>query len=169
MASKPTATPVLGNSAFRTIITAGLIAGILDGSDAAIFIGLIQRAGVSRVFQFIASGLLGPRSFAEGWRSGALGVLIHFFIATSAAGAYYGFSRRIPLLTKRPFVSGATFGICLFIFMHYFVVRLSAAHSGSLGPVALANQLFAHIFLVGIPIALVVRRNAGTRFGFADR
>jgi hypothetical protein len=67
--------------------------------------------GVLRVFQFIASGLLGTRSFQEGWRSGALGVLLHFFIATAAAAAYYDLSRRIPFFLKRPLLGGTVFNV----------------------------------------------------------
>jgi hypothetical protein len=116
-------------------------------------------AGPLRVFQFIASGLLGVRSFQEGWRSGALGVALHFFIAISAAAAYYVLSRKISFLSNRPFLAGPTFGIAFFVFMHYVVVKLSAAPSRPFGMIDLVNQLFAHMFFVGLPIALVTARD----------
>jgi len=141
--------------AIPTFLKAGLVAGMLDGLDAAIFIGVVRGVGVLRVYQFIASGLLGRRSFAGGWSTGALGVLLHFFIATSAAAVYYALIQRIPLLAKRPLIAGPFFGLGVYLFMHYVVVKLSAAQSRPLHGIDLINQLFAHIFFVGIPIALV--------------
>lgn len=144
---------------FPTIWKAGLVAGTLDGLDAAIFIGLVRGPGVLRVFQFIASGLLGTRSFEEGWRSGALGVLLHYFIATVAAGAYYVLSRRLPFFARRPLLGGPVFGIALFVFMHCVVVKLSAAPSRPWETIDLVNQFVAHIFFVGMPIALITARD----------
>ncbi len=144
---------------FPAILTAGLVAGTLDGLDAAIFIGIVRGAGVLRVFQFIASGLLGTRSFAGGWLTGALGVLLHFFIATVAAAAYYALSRRLSFFAGRPLLGGPVFGIAVFVFMHYVVVKLSAAPSRPWGTIDLVNQLFAHIFFVGIPIAAITARD----------
>jgi hypothetical protein len=147
-------------SGLPMIWKAGLIAGALDGFDAAIFIGIVGGKGVLRVFQFIASGLLGTRSFQEGWRSGALGLMLHFFIATAAAAAYYDLSRRIPFFLERPLLGGTVFGISFFAFMHYVVVKLSAAPSRPFGTIDLINQLFAHIFFVGLPIALITGRES---------
>jgi hypothetical protein len=159
MSTRPGRMPLGSSRAWSTISKAGLLAGTLDGLDAAIFIGMVRGAGALRVFQFIASGLLGLRSFQEGWRSGALGVLLHFFIAISAAAAYYALSRRISLLGNRPLLAGPTFGIALFVFMHYVVVKLSAAPSRPFGTIDLVNQLFAHVFFVGLPIALITARD----------
>jgi len=63
-----------------TILWIGLIAGTLDIADNLIF---NQFRGISpiRVFQYIASGLIGMKSFQLGLASVALGVLIHYTIA----------------------------------------------------------------------------------------
>lgn len=142
-----------------TILKAGIVAGTLDGLDAALFIGMVRGAGVLRVFQFIASGLLGTTSFTEGWRSGALGVLLHYVIAIGAAGSYYVLSQRVRFLARRPLLGGPVFGIAVFVFMHYVVVKLSAAPARSWHAIDFVNQLFAHIFFVGLPIALLIARD----------
>lgn len=153
LAAAPKTSPI------KTILLAGLLAAILDGLDAAIFIGMARGVAVSRVFQFIASGLLGPKSFGAGWRTVALGILIHFFIALSAAAAYYAFAQRIPFLVQRPLIAGPLFGIALFALMHYLVVPLSAApkQPPASWP-ALLNLTLSHIFFVGLPIALITSR-----------
>ena len=149
------------SQALRTILTAGLIAGFLDGMDAVVFIGKIGGVPVIRVFQFIASGAIGVASFRGGWPAAVLGVCFHFTIAIGAAAVYYLLSRQLLFLLRTPFLWGAIYGLGVFIVMHYVVVPLSAApkqHPASAA--GLANLIFSHIFFVGIPIAMVTRRAA---------
>lgn len=144
--------------AIGTILRSGLVAGTLDGTDAAIFIGIVRHATVKRVFQFIASGAFGQRAFQGGWRSGALGIGFHFLIATGAAAVFYVLAAKRPSLLKRPFISGALFGVAVFFFMHYGVVAISAAPKRPFATIDFINQIFAHVFCVGIPIALLTQR-----------
>ena len=143
----------------RTIVAAGLLAGFLDGLDAVVFIGGMSGAPVIRVFQFIAGGALGIKSFQGGAATAALGVAFHFVVAIGAAAVFYVLSAKLPMVLRHPLLWGAVYGIAVFLFMHYLVVPLSAAPRQSpLSARALANLLFSHIFFVGIPIALVTRR-----------
>lgn len=148
-------------AAFSTILTAGLIAGFLDGMDAVVFIGKIGGVPVIPVFQFIASGAIGVASFRGGWPAALLGVCFHFTIAIGAAAIYYLLSRQLRFLLRTPLLWGTVYGLGVFVVMHYVVVPLSAApkqHPTSAA--GLANLVFSHIFFVGIPIALVTRRAA---------
>lgn len=161
-----TASPVAvrRSSAVRTILLAGLIAGLLDGLDAAIVISRMSRVSAERIFQFIASGVLGRAAFGRGWPAALLGVACHFVIATVAAATYYPISRKVPFLLRRPLLCGPTFGLGVFVVMYYVVVPLSAApKAGGMTLPALVNLLISHIFFVGIPIALVVSRAARSR------
>ena len=144
---------------YKTILLAGLVAGILDGLDAVVYIGLIRGIPVRRVFQFIASGLLGTNSFRGGWTTVALGILLHFVIATGAAATFYALSTKLRWALQQPLLWGPVFGIGVFLFMHYLVVPLSAAPKQPPTPLApLINLIFSHVFFVGIPIALITRR-----------
>lgn len=146
---------------FKTIVTAGLLAGILDGADAAIVIALMNGIPAARVFQFIASGALGVRAFKGGNATAALGVALHFTIAMGAAAAFYLLSTKLPMLLRRPLLWGPVYGIGVFFFMHYIVVPLSATpRQPPASTAAILNLLFSHIFFVGIPIALVTSRAA---------
>src|SRR5580698_8615783 len=82
----------------KSILIAGLIAGFLDGMDAVVFIGLFRGIPVPRIFQFIASGALGVRSFQGGWATVLLGVGFHFLIATGAAAVFYILSLKLPMM-----------------------------------------------------------------------
>ena len=145
----------------RTIPIAGLLAGVLDGLDAAVVIAGMNGIPASRIFQFIASGLLGVSAFRGGAPAAALGVLLHFIIATSAAAVFYVLSLQLPLLLRRPLICGAIYGIGVFAFMRYLVVPFSATpRQPPASTAAIINLLFSRVFFVGIPIALVTRRNA---------
>jgi hypothetical protein len=144
------------------ILWGGLVAGVLDISDALIFAG-VHGVVPTRLFQAIASGLLGRESFAGGLPTAALGLLLHFVIAFGAAATYALASLRLPLLVRRPWVCGPIFGICVHLVMKYVVLPLSLYRGRSatswLDP-GFINVVLAHVFCVGIPIALAARRAA---------
>jgi hypothetical protein len=50
---------------------------------------------------------------------------------------------------------GAFYGIGVFIVMNYIVLPYSKAGMANFTTVTLNNQLFCHIFLIGIPTALI--------------
>ena len=142
------------------ILWGGLIAGVLDGLDALVFFSLVMGSPPGRIFQFIASGLVGPKAFESGG-SVALGVLCHFLVAFGAAATYYLLSRMVPSLVAHPFLWGPMFGVGVYLVMHYLVVPLSLVPKrGAPTGVGLLNQLFAHTVLVGLPIALAAHRAA---------
>ncbi len=148
----------------RTILTAGLIAGVLDGLDAAVVITALNGVSAVRVFQFIASGLIGLKSFSGGIATAVLGVLLHFTIATGAAATFYLLSFKLPILLRRPLLCGPTYGLGVFLFMHYLIVPLSATpKQGSTTAADYLNLIFSHVFFVGIPIALVTNKMARVR------
>src|SRR5689334_23554332 len=71
------------------VLLGGLVAGTFDITYACTFWYLKRGVLPSRVFQSVASGLLGAASFTGGWRSAALGLALHYFIAMSMAVTYY--------------------------------------------------------------------------------
>ena len=142
--------------ALPTIALASLIAGILDITSAFVIAGIKGTRSI-RMLQGIASGLLGQRSFEGGMATAALGLAIHFLIAFTAAAVFYAVSRKFSSLTQHAVVSGLLYGIAVYIFMYWIVVPLAfpnARHSMSRDVTA----VIIHIVLIGLPIALVVRR-----------
>jgi hypothetical protein len=148
--------------AMQTILGGGAIAGLLDGLDAVIFYRLAFALPSSRLFQSIASGLLGQESFRGGWPTVVLGIVLQFFIAIGAAAFYYAATLLIPALWRMPWISGPAFGVGLFFFMQHVVLPLSAVHKRTvpMSGIELVDQLLSHAFLVGLPIALMARRSA---------
>lgn len=144
--------------AYRAIFWGGLIAGTLDILAAFVNSGL-RGASPTRVLQAIASGLLGAGSFKGGFATAALGLVLHFFIATTATAIYYAASRRLKALVDQPIVCGLAYGIPVYMMMNLIVLPLSAVPfkpPHTLDAVAIAALIL--MFCVGLPIALVVRR-----------
>jgi uncharacterized membrane protein YagU involved in acid resistance len=144
--------------AFGTIIYGGLIVGVLDALDAMIFSGL-RGVSPGRVWQFVASGVLGRASFNGGMKTIALGLLLHFLIAFILAAIYYGASLYLPALLKQAVLCGLLYGVAVYFVMNYVVLPLSAAPPLRFSIASFLNGLIGHALLVGLPIALVARRS----------
>lgn len=146
----------------RSILYGGLTAGLLDIVDAFVFFGLRSGAGPMGVLHSIAGGAIG-REAARGGGSttAALGLLLHFVIATLIATVYVVASRRLPVLRQRWLICGLAYGIVAFFVMTWFVVPLSRIGTGVTFALpaapSLINGLLIHAFGVGLPIAWFAR------------
>jgi uncharacterized membrane protein YagU involved in acid resistance len=138
----------------------GLLAGGLDLLDAIVFFGLRSGIGPRQILQSIASGLLGPAAFTAGWPTAALGLVLHFFIALTAAFVYYLASLRWPVLIRRAAPMGILFGIAVYFFMQDIVLPLSAVRRNPFSLPVFLNGITIHALGIGLPIALAVRRSA---------
>ncbi|MGH7600943.1 MAG: hypothetical protein ACREOI_31685 [bacterium] len=144
--------------AYRAIFWGGLIAGTLDILAAFVNSGL-RGGSPTRVLQAIASGLLGADAFKGGFSTAALGLMLHFFIATTATAIYYAASRKLKVLVDQPIVCGLAYGIPVYLVMNLIVLPLSAVTFKTSHALAnVATSLLILMFCVGLPIALVVRR-----------
>ena len=140
----------------QAILLATLICGTLDAVAA-----VTQAATLSmkpqRVFQGVASGVLGPRSFERGWNSGALGVVLHFVIACTISTIYVLASLHLPFLLRHPLIAGGLYGIAVFVVMFFIVLPLSRSPKRPFNLKFAATQLLIHIFIIGWSIALSAR------------
>ena len=142
------------------ILAGGLIAGSLDIAYAIVFWWLKARVSPARILQSVAAGLLGDATFRGGAATAALGLALHLTIATTMAAAYAAAARRWPALARRPGRYGILYGLLLYAVMNYVVVPLSAAKPGSRDPLWVGLSIAVHALLIGVPIALAVRRAA---------
>jgi len=142
------------SNALLAIAVGGGIAGTLDLLQACILFGW-------DIPLVIAGGLLGTDAFQGGAGTYVLGVLLHFFIACTAAAVYYTASRWLPFMKEYPLVCGLFFGAAVQEVMNLVVLPLSALHSR--GPYKLHDLilgLLVHMVVVGLPISYSVRRFA---------
>jgi hypothetical protein len=139
----------------QTITLAGLLAGALDITATSTLMTL-QGMPLERLWQGIASGSLGASAFKGGKKTAALGLFFHFLIALIVAAIYYALSLKLPILTARPILCGALYGIAVHVVMSRIVVPLSAAPKREFSAKAFLVQLIIHIGFVGLPIALFI-------------
>jgi uncharacterized membrane protein YagU involved in acid resistance len=71
-----------------------------------------------------------------------------------AAAVFYVASRKWKILVKQAIPSGLLYGVAVYIFMYYLVLPISAYHT------RLVRDVAVHMFMVGVPISLVVRKNS---------
>jgi uncharacterized membrane protein YagU involved in acid resistance len=148
--------------ALLPILIGGLIAGTLDISYACIYSYIRRGTKPWVVLQSVASGALGQPAFTGGAKTAALGLAFHFLIALIAATVYYFASRVISFMITHAVISGIVFGICVYLVMNLVVLPLSRI------PVkvplwaypwpSLIGGTLIHMFGIGLPIALVVRK-----------
>ncbi|HYL64369.1 MAG TPA: hypothetical protein VE077_17285 [Candidatus Methylomirabilis sp.] len=154
MSTESLALPSERRNGFLAVAVGGLIAGTLDLAQACILFGW-------RVPLAIAGGLLGRAAFHGGPGIYALGVLLHFFIAFSAAAVYYGASRKLRFMVENSLVCGLFFGMAVENVMNLIVLPLSALHAS--GPYKLGDLilgLVVHAIVIGLPISFSIRRFA---------
>jgi uncharacterized membrane protein YagU involved in acid resistance len=143
----------------NSILYGTLVAGALDATDGVVFFG-VQGLNPIQVLQYIASGLLGQRSFQGGLATAGLGVLLHFGIAAVVAAIYVLASLKLPILRSQALVLGLLYGAAVYLVMNLIVLPMSAVAHTPITTAALLNGLIGHALFVGLPIAFFARKVA---------
>ena len=144
-------------NAMLTVLWAGFACGVLDITAALVVYGYFGAKPV-RLLQGIASGLLGEKAFDGGLATALLGLLCHFVIAFGAAAVYFAASRAMRFLIDNAVISGVLYGVAVYFFMNRIVVPLSAVAKRPFSLKLMIIGVVIHIFCVGLPISLSVRR-----------
>lgn len=151
------------NSLLRPIALGGMLIFISQLIHSWIVPSLIQKNPFIVVLQYIASGILGNAAFEGGIATALLGVLIHFFISFVIAGVFILSADRIPLLRHYAIAGSLLYGFGVFIVMNMIVTPLSATPPLPAPTMPwLIEDIIEHIVVVGLPLGILVRRNANT-------
>jgi hypothetical protein len=151
------------NSLLRSIALGGMVVAIGQFLHALIVTSLIQQTPFILVWQYIASGALGMAAFEGDIVTALLGVLFHLIISFVIAGVFIVSADRIPLLRRYAILSSLLYGLGVYIIMHMVVTPLSAAPPVPAPTTPwLIEEIIIHILTVGLPLGILVRRNANT-------
>jgi len=144
----------------HTIVRGGLTVGVLD--CIAEMTNAWMRSGVTpdRVWQYVASSVVGPESFNMGASTIALGLFFHFCVAFGVAIGFYVLARIFPAIISYPFIVGPIYGIAVYFIMSYGIVPLTLVKQGAFNWYGLISGLIIHMLFVGLPPALITRRFA---------
>jgi hypothetical protein len=152
--SRPAATAL---RTAATLFLGALVIGTLDIVYAMIFWHFKAAVPPTRILQSVAAGIYGKASFTSGARTAAIGAALHYFISLCIVLVYWLASKRFRLLTERPILYGAIYGVLVYFVMNYVVIPLSATQRGKFLFSWVALTIVVHAFLIGVPAALSAR------------
>ena len=137
----------------RALVLGTLTVGTLDILDALLYYGRLGVAPI-RIFQSIASGLLGRPAYSGGLPTALLGGALHYCIAFGVVGTLLVSAHRWRALARTPWLVGPVYGVLVYGVMNFIVLPLSAAVVGRPNLPAVINGLAIHVVGVGLPSAL---------------
>jgi len=155
--------PALPTDALTRLLRAGLLTGVIDGLFASALSVFAYGSTVTRLFQNVASTLLGRDAFDGGISTAAVGVLMHFGVAFGWSAVFLFVvmrsSRVRRLLTSRygTITVASLYGPFIWIVMSVAVIPLLVQRPPSI-TVRWWIQLFAHIPFVAVPIVAAIGR-----------
>jgi hypothetical protein len=141
---------------FKPIALATLVAGTLDIVFATILTLYFGREP-GNMLRFVASG---PFPQATEWETAGavLGLIVHFTLMAIMATVFVLAARRFPDLVNSPLKWGLVYALLTYVVMNWIVVPLRFDTPLPPQPISIATQLFAHVFLVGLPIAWITAK-----------
>ncbi len=143
-----------------TIFRATLICGTLDIAFA-IIMAMLSGGSALSVLLSVASGPFGAAIKSWGWAGGIIGLAVHFTIMLVMVACFVFLVKFFQaLLSINAFVLGTIYGSLLYVVMYWVVLSLRwPTVFPQTDPIQIAKALIPHIFLVGIPLAFIVKRN----------
>ncbi len=145
----------------RAFIWATLVAGTLDILYAAL-LSMIFGRGPATMLRFVASGPF-PAATEMGAAGSVLGLVVHFTLMAIMAAAYLLVARNTPSMLAKPIQWGVIYGLATYVIMNWIVVPLRFDAPLPPKAISIASQLFAHIVLVGLPIAMIAAKTLRPR------
>jgi hypothetical protein len=140
----------------KPIAIATAVSGTLDIMFAMVLTVVFGRE-IGNMLRYVGSGPF-PQATEMGAGGAILGLVVHFALMATMAAVYVIAARRLPALVERPVQWGVLYGLATYVVMNWLVVPMRFGTPLPPSPLSMATQLFAHIALVGIPIALIAAR-----------
>ena len=145
-----------GKTMLKPIAITTAVSGTLDILFAMILTVAFGR-DIPNMLRYVGSGPF-PSAMDMGTGGAILGLLVHFGLMAIMAAVLMLFLRQRPQLLDKPIITGIAYGLITYAVMNLIVVPVRFDAPLPPKPLSIATQLFAHICLVGIPMALVAAR-----------
>ncbi len=147
------------------LVRAGLLTGVSDGLFSSLLSVAFYHSTVARLFQGVASTLLGKEALAGGTPTALLGVVMHFGVAFGWSAVFLFLIMRLPwirrVLSSRYGVVkvASLYGPFIWIAMSLAVIPLLMHRPPAMGT-RWWSQLFGHFPFVGLPIVASLGRGS---------
>jgi hypothetical protein len=140
----------------RPIAIATAVSGTLDILFAMILTVAFGRQ-IGNMLRYVASGPF-PSATDMGPAGAGLGLLVHFTLMALMAAALMLLVRWRPELLDTPVRTGLAWGVLTYFAMNWLVVPVRFGTPLPPKTLSIVTQLFAHVVLVGVPMAFVAAR-----------
>jgi hypothetical protein len=139
------------------LIRAWLLTAVIDGLFSSILSVFFYHSTVARLFQGVASTLLGPDALTGGTRTAAIGVAMHFGVALGWSTVF------LILFTRLAWIRGvlgskggalkvaSVYGPCIWLVMSLLLIP-QLLHRPPSFTIRWWVQLIGHFPFVGLPI-----------------
>jgi hypothetical protein len=147
---------------YSRLVRAGLLTAVVDGLFSSALSVLAYRSTVSRLFQGVASVVLGSKALDGGAATALLGLAMHVGVAFAWSAVFLFLalrSRWIRALLASPYGPvkvGALYGPFVWMVMSLVVIPLLVQRPPAIG-FRWWVQLLGHAPFVGLPIAAASR------------
>ena len=143
-------------SIWKPALVATFVCGTLD-ILLAVLLTLWRGREPAAMLRYVASGPFPPAT-EWGAAGSILGLATHFTLMAVMVLVFLFAARRSPRLLDRPTVAGIFYGLITYVAMNLIVVPLRFPAAWPPSALSVGTQLFAHIALVGLPLAFIARR-----------
>jgi len=141
-------------SAFKTVLTAGLLAGTLDLTAAIVFLAKMKAVPV---LKYIASGAFGKAAYTDDPKMVSFGIIFHYLIALTIATIYFLIYPRLSFLKYNTILSAIIIGTCSWAFMNLVVVPMSQIGPSPFNLESAIKNAVILMVCIGLPISILTR------------
>jgi hypothetical protein len=147
----------MNRDAASRLVRAGLLTGVIDGLFSSVLAAFFYHSTVTRLWQGVASVLLGKGALDGGTATALIGVLMHFGVAFGWSAVFLFLVMRLQrvrqlLASRYGVVKVATlYGPFIWMVMSLVVIPLLLHRPPAIN-IRWLIQLIGHIPFVGIPI-----------------
>lgn len=161
------APPAADSRTASRILTAGLLTGITDGLFSSVLVVAFYHSTFARLWQGVASTLLGPAALQGGTRTVLIGLLMHFGVALGWTAVFVLLVARLPAVRRVLASRGgvlkvaAVYGPLIWLVMSLAVIPL-LVHKPPTITYRWWIQLVGHIVFVALPMIWVASRDTAS-------
>jgi len=143
------------------LVRTWLTIAIIDFLFASCLSVFAYGSTFARLWQGVASAVLGPSALQGGTRTVLVGVLLHLCVAFTWSAVFLTLAKSLPVIQRVIATPGgilavaAIYGPLIWLVMSLVVIPLAAGRPPTI-TVRWWIQLFAHIPFVALPIVMVV-------------
>ncbi|MBT1711684.1 DUF1440 domain-containing protein [Fulvivirgaceae bacterium PWU5] len=145
-------TDVSRSSLVKTILITGLIAGTLDIMAACVNVYISSGTDAVTVLQYIASVFLGKESYAMGFVSALLGLIVHYAISYGWTILLFLLYPKLKFLSGNKVLVGLLYGVFVWLVMNLVILKLIGLGKGSFNLLQATIGCGILMLCIGLPI-----------------